>query len=74
MFTVEVWSRKSLDDGQAEQEVSRGYPAFVHNVSAGSQRTVYSIVRAFAYSRRRGMTTGPPPNIIVPISDISDSV
>lgn len=40
-----------------------------------SFREVFThIYGAIAYSRRSGMTTGPPPNIIVPISDISASV
>lgn len=43
VLTVKIWSWKSLNDSQAEQEVSRGYPAFVHNVSAKSQRIVYSM-------------------------------
>lgn len=43
MLTVKIWSWKSLNDSQAEQEVSRGYPAFIHNVSAKSQRIVYSM-------------------------------
>lgn len=46
VFTVKIWAWKSLDDSQAEQEVSRGYPAFVHNVSAKSQRIIYSMVIA----------------------------
>lgn len=43
VLTVKIWSWKSLNDSQTEQEVSRGYPAFVHNVSAKSQRIVYSM-------------------------------
>lgn len=32
-LTIEVWSGKGLDDGEAEEEVAGGDPAFGNDVS-----------------------------------------
>lgn len=32
-LTVKIWARESLDYGQTKEEISRGYPTFVDNVS-----------------------------------------
>ena len=69
--TVEVWPEKSLDDGQPKQEISWRHPAFDNNISAMIQISYVRGSAAIAFSLRSGITTGPPPNILVPIHFVS---
>jgi hypothetical protein len=68
-LTIKVGAWKRLYDGESEEKVSRRNPARRYDVAEKIE-----IVKSYtgkklltdAHSRSSGMTTGPPPKIIVP--------
>lgn len=70
--TVEVWSGKSLYNSEAEEEVSRGDPAFGNDIprkemsSETGPDAGQSMCEWNTDSLKSGITTGPPPKMIVP--------
>jgi hypothetical protein len=71
-ITVEIWSWKGLDDGKTEEKVARRDPAFGNDVSGkeNSSKTAINSGKRSPFkttdSLRSGITTGPPPKMIVP--------
>ncbi len=71
-LTVEVRTGEGLDNGQAKEEISRWHPTFDDDVpvSPPSMLALKAAVEPLwpgtTHSRSKGITTGPPPKMMVP--------